>query len=262
MAMPWEADFYKSKEGADIWDGLSLGHSTERMKRGYRNVGEGLGDMWNDVTGKTAARAAERAAGKQLDASERANAQLKEIYEQNRTDMMSWLESGKANLGILNQMMQAGQFNPDTFSFTGQDLENNPGYQFRINQATKGLDRRGAALGNLRSGGNDVELMQMLQGMAGDEYQNAFGREYTTFGANRAGKMDLFNMLSMLSGQGQTQSQAVGNLGSNFGANSGNLITGGANAQAAGMVGAANARTAGTQNILNMLLQGGALAFG
>ncbi len=71
----------------------------------------------------------------------------------------------------------------------------------------------------------------------------------------RTQKMDLYNMLANLSGMGQVQSQAMANDSNQFGSNSSNLITGGANALAAGQVGAANAKSQGSKNILDSLMQ-------
>lgn len=262
MAYFWEGDFYKSKPGADIWDGLSLGHTTENAKRGWSKIGEGVGDAWNDVTGKTGARAAKRAGDLQYQATQDALAQQKQMYDQNRADMMPWLDSGKNSLNLLDSLMASGKFDPQQFSFNAQDFQESPGYNYRVGQGAKMVNRNAAAGGGLRSGATDVELMELGQNMGSQEFENSYNRAFNTFGANSNQMNNFFNKLSQLSGRGQTQSQAVGTLGSNFGNSSSNLITGGANAQASGIMGAANAQQQGTQNLLNLLMQGGALAFG
>jgi hypothetical protein len=61
---------------------------------------------------------------------------------------------------------------------------------------------------------------------------------------------------------GQSQSQALGSLGSLFGGRSADLTTGAANATAAGLVSAANAKKQRRQNIMNMGMQGLGMLFG
>lgn len=264
----------------DRLSGTSLGFLAGDLEKGTSAaapVGDWIGDRWNDVTGVTSGRAAKSAAELEAEAAEKARQQIEDIYTQNREDMLPWLESGKKNLSYLDQLMGEGYFEPEEFNFSGfqemGDVSQTPGYQFRLGQGTQAIDRGAAAKGGLRSGATDIDLMKFGQGFASNEYQkefdrnratnqDRFNREYNTFGANRAEKGDYFNRLSGAAGRGQTQSQALGNLGSRYGGDSANLITGGANALASGIVGGANARTQGTQNLLNMLMQGGALAFG
>jgi flagellar basal body P-ring protein FlgI len=54
-----------------------------------------------------------------------------------------------------------------------------------------------------------------------------------------------------LAGIGQTSTNLVGQAGQNYATNVGNLMTGGAAAQAAGQVGQANALTSGLSTYLN-----------
>jgi hypothetical protein len=68
----------------------------------------------------------------------------------------------------------------------------------------------------------------------------------------------LYNRQAALAGIGQTSTNLVGQAGQNYATSAGNLMTGGAAAQAAGQVGAANALTGGLGTYLNYT-QGNAL---
>lgn len=95
----------------------------------------------------------------------------------------------------LNQLMKGG---PDTM----KTLENQPGYQFQLDQGLNGLKRGDAAAGTYGGGGMSADLIKYSQGLASTNYNN------------------YFNQLSELSGAGW---------GSSAGANAGNAIMGGQN---------------------------------
>lgn len=214
---------------------------------------EAGGNLVDNLTGANQVRDAEEAARIQKEAAAEGRDMLSDIFQQNREDMLPWLKGGEANLNQLNALMSGGFFDPQEMDYAG--MSNNPDYQFRVNQGVSAIDRGAAAKGGLRSGATDIDLMKLGQGMASGEVSNIFNR-------NRAGKMDLFNMLFGMSQSGQTQSGMLGNLGSTFGGNSANMLMGGANAEAAGIIGAGNARAAGSQNLLNALLMGGGMLMG
>lgn len=58
-------------------------------------------------------------------------------------------------------------------------------YQFRVDQANKGANRSAAAHGNLLSGGFQVALAKLNQGLASEETQNIYNRAANTYGLNR-----------------------------------------------------------------------------
>ena len=93
-------------------------------------------------------------------------------------------------LGPDGEFMQQFKFDPD------QD----PGYQFRLEQGQRALERSAAARGGLQGGGTLKALVRYAQGVASDEYGKSFDR----FQADRKNR---FGMLSDLAGFGQ---RAVG----------------------------------------------------
>jgi hypothetical protein len=127
----------------------------------------------------------------------------------------------------------------------GAGLENTPGYQFRLGEGLKALERSAAARGTLLTGGTLKGLQKYAQDVASTEYGN---------------RVNQLQNLSQL-GLGAAGTQA--NLGSNYAANAGNLlsnqatnqtnlITDRGNAQAAGTLGGANAINQGLGGATNL----------
>jgi hypothetical protein len=220
-----------------------------------------LGSIGGAVIGSNAANSA---AEKQAQATKEANElqykmfqeqseTQKGMYDQQRQDLEPWR---KAGVGALSQLGNA-DFQRD---FTMNDFEQDPGYQFRMAEGQKALERSAAARGGLQSGGTLKALAKYGQDFASNEYGNAYNR----FNSDRDRR---FNRLSSLAGIGQTANSQLGNAGSNyanqFSAQAGNLagnvgnnLTGLANAQgAAGMAGA-NAWGNALGNIGNLGMQG------
>jgi hypothetical protein len=108
-----------------------------------------------------------------------------------------------------------------------------PGYGFRFAQGQKALERSAAARGGLLSGNTGGALQQYGQGMASQEYQNAFNR----YQAERQARL---GPLQSLAGIGQTSVNALGQAGGNYANSVGNIGMNQANI-------AANAGLAGQQ---------------
>ena len=181
---------------------------------------------------------------------------------------------GATSAAGLNTALQ----NP--FSF---NLSQDPGYMFRLQQGQQAVEQSAAAAGGATGGAALKALTQYGQGFASNEYQNAFARNQAQLQNLFQGAgvgMNASNSVSSNLNQGSAlQSGIVGQqvsndtnnsnltaqlLGQNTNAASSNY-TGAGNAQAAGIVGAANAlggavgglgQTA-NQAFLLSLLQGG-----
>jgi hypothetical protein len=97
-----------------------------------------------------------------------------------------------------------------------------PGYQFRMDESNKAVDRNSAARGRYQSGARDKALTRYSQGVASDEFNN------------------YMNRLAAASGLGQTATAQTGQFGMNAAANAGNAVMARGNAQAAGQMGMAN----------------------
>lgn len=118
--------------------------------------------------------------------------------------------------------------------FTGENLQNEPGYMWRLNQGEQTVQRGQAARGGLFSGAAGKELQKYAQGFASNEYGNAFDR----FNRNRAMKYD------MLSGQQNVGMNAAAQTAGQLNLLGSTAATRGAN-KAAGTMGAANALSQG-----------------
>ncbi len=123
-----------------------------------------------------------------------------------------------------------------THQFNAQDFQNNidPGYAFRLQQgqlANQAALNKGGGLigGNVLTGMNDYN-----QGMASQEYGNAFNRYQTQ-------RSNIYNTLASIAGLGQSAQGQANQAAQNFANNQTGLITGAGAAQAAGQIGAANA---------------------
>jgi len=116
--------------------------------------------------------------------------------------------------------------------FTGENLEQDPGYLFRLNEGTKALDRSASARGNLFSGAAGKALTRFNQDFASNEFQNAWARD-----ADR--KARLYNMYSGRAAAGQNAAAGIGALNQQIGQSYG--MTG--DIKAAGQAGRYNALT-------------------
>ena len=123
-----------------------------------------------------------------------------------------------------------GQYSRD---FGMQDFQQDPGYQFRLGEGLKAMSRQAGARGGLISGQTMKGMENYRQGLASQEYGNAFNRYQT----NRQNQLQpLGNLMS--SGQAAASNQA--GAAGQYGVNAGNLMGQAGQATAAGQMGAAN----------------------
>jgi len=184
------------------------------------------------------ASASKSAASTQAAAADRAAELQNQQFQQTREDLAPYRAAGQTALNALTPLATNYQkFGMDQFT---QD----PGYAFRLSEGQKALDRSAAARGGLISGGALKAAQRYGQDMGSQEYMNAFNRYQTERNAQ-------LNPLQSLAGVGQTTANQLGQFGASNAANVGNLMTGGAAAQAAGQVGMANAVTGGLGTYMN-----------
>lgn len=210
--------------------------------------------------------ASRRAADVQRDAANAANDTQRYMYDQNRKDMTPWRDSGLGALQMLNQGMgiQSGGAQSGTpygiggkhgmddgrvstmpmgskygggdlnRSFSMSDFQKDPGFDFRLSEGNKALERAAAARGINISGRTMKDLSRYGQEFASNEYQRAYDR----FNADQSNR---FNRLASMAGVGQAATQSMGNAGQNYASNYGNNLMGAANASSAGIMANANA---------------------
>lgn len=131
--------------------------------------------------------------------------------------------------------------------FTMEDYQADPGYQFRLSEGNKALERQLNARGKTFSPEAVNALQSYGQGLASEEYGNAYGR----FNQDQG---NLFNRLATLSGFGQAAQAGQAAAGANYAQSAGDLYTGMGNAITSANV--ANAANRGS--MFNTLVGAGA----
>jgi len=132
-----------------------------------------------------------------------------------------WITAGTDAVNRLAAGLAPGGEFATPFSQT--DWQQDPGYQFRLSEGLKALDRQMTSRGSLLSGGALKGTQRYAQELASQEFPNAFNRYYTE-------RTNMLAPIQSLAGLGQT------NVGQ-----------------------ASNALTAGSTNAGNAALTGGAL---
>ena len=201
--------------------------------------------------------AARSSSNQQYDAQMSAQAQTQgqfDITQQNYKDaqalQLPWVEAGRSALSAQQDML--GKY-PDlsTTAYQQSDYD-----KWVMSQGTNALMAGGAATGMYGSGNLGAALSDYGQNQAGSQYQqwrnNALG-DYT----------NQYNQLAGLSGTGQYgaagmagNTQNNNSLSMNAAATMGNYGIGGANALAAGQIGASNAWSNMYSNLGNSMTSG------
>lgn len=188
-------------------------------------------------------------ANAQADAAKQASQTQLAMYQQTRKDLLPFISGGAGVFGGLTGAapQQQGYLNSANGQLAGllglnggnsesmlANLQNTPGYQFAFNQGQTALDRSAASRGLLLSGGQLKDTTNYGQGMADQLYQNTIGN-LTNYSQNQ--QSNLYNLANL----GENAGAQSGAQGQTAASNSGNFLTQGAGATAAGYMGFANA---------------------
>lgn len=103
--------------------------------------------------------------------------------------------------------------------YTMADFQQDPSYQFDLSQGQQAIEQAAAAQGGLKSGGMLKSIAQYTQGMASNDYQNAFNNYQTQ-------QNNSFNRLSTVAGMGLTATGQVASAGMNSANAQSNIVTG------------------------------------
>lgn len=196
------------------------------------------------ISGYTGAKAAKSAADTTAAGTRYAADIQKEMYEQGRQDLAPYREQGYAALKDIEGLKPFL-----TQSFASQEALApylDPSMAFRMRYGTQATERlanvgQGALSGNTLRG-----LTEFGQGLASTEYGNAFNRAQTE-------RANIYNTLANIAGMGQGAVNTGVGAGQSTAQSLGQLAVGGAQAQAAGTVGAANAYSQALQGPSNYL---------
>ena len=191
-----------------------------------------LGGLASMQAGRTQAKAAGGAADAQLQASREANALQQRIYEENIARQQPFLQTGTEAFNRLAALQRGGPESAQQF------LQMDPGYQFRLSEGMKALDRQAAARGGLISGG----ALKAAQRYGQDLGSQEFGAAY--------------NRLASLADVGPRSAGVMSGLGQQYGQQAGQNLMVGGQAAAQGMLGAGSARGSAYMGGANALAGG------
>lgn len=193
----------------------------------------------------------------------------KQEWNTQQQNLAPWLQTGKAGLSQLAQLLGIGKdngtggygsllqgFNTPFVAPTAATEQNDPGYQFRLKQGDIALENSAAARGGLLSSGTAKEEQQFGQDYASNEYQNVYNRslqnwenQFNVFETNQA---NTYNRLAGISGMGQQTAATLGQQGQNAASNIGNIYMTGAQAQGQDLMAAGQARASGYASLANV----------
>ena len=197
-----------------------------------------VGGISSILGGRSKAKAAGKAAKAQTKATQATIAQQERALEQQIGLQEPFRQTG---VNALADYATASQYTP----FGMDQFQADPGYQFRMSEGMKALERSAAARGILQSGGTLKDITRFGQDAASQEYQNAFQR----YLAERQQKLQPLEYRIGL-GQAAASGQAA-NVGSTA-QNVGGLTTSLGNIQSAGIMGQSNAFTNTMSNITGL----------
>ena len=166
--------------------------------------------------------------------------------------------TGAAGYGSANQPFSMAGFDPNSLmrNFGASDFQTDPGYNFRLSEGLKAIDRQAAARGGMMSGAALKAAGRYGQDVASQEYGNAFNR-FQTNRASQAGlytdalnrertrQMDEYGRLSDFTTRGANAAAGTGSSQAAYGTNAANLMSQGAQAMGQGVIGAGQSMAAG-----------------
>jgi hypothetical protein len=189
---------------------------------GIAGIGSLLGGLFGNAGAKKASAADQQAAAIEAGAGANAQANTQQQLQVGQSELAPYVAAGSPAFSTLGSLMNEGaQGQGPLASYTGSfqaptnvTEQNDPGYQFRLQQGQQALENSAAARGGLLSTGTGKQLQDYGQQSASNEYGNVYNRamqqyqqQYQQFLNNQN------NLYSRLMGVGQTGLQAAGESG-------------------------------------------------
>lgn len=154
-------------------------------------------------------------------------------------------EPGQTASGEFNAPVSSVVGAPPSPNAPGANFQASPGYQFQLDQALDAVQNSAANKTGAVSGNMMRALQGTATGLANQDYwkwyQGLTNNYQTRYGDEQNRRNQIIAVLSSLAGSGQNAAVQQGGFGQNAASNIGALGAYGANAQAAGMLGQANA---------------------
>jgi hypothetical protein len=181
------------------------------------------GQALNGITGQNNTN---DALASQAAATEKANQIAKDVYGEQTQLNQPWMNAGTGALSSL----QDPKFQQN---FSMQNFQQDPGYQFRLSEGNKAIERAAGARGLNNSGATLKALSRYGQDYASGEYEKSYGR----FNADQERN---FGRLSSIANLGQNATNSQINSAGNYGNRVGENTIGLGNAQAAANIAQGN----------------------
>jgi len=168
-----------------------------------------------------------------------ANAAQLQMYNQMRSDLMPYMQTGQSANSALANLTGINTDNPLTspllspIKMDEATLETTPGYQFNLQQGLKSVQNSAAARGLGSSGAALKGAASYATGLADSTYQNQFNNALTN-------QNNQFSRLMGLTQLGQNSAAGVGQQGITTGQGIASNDIGAGNAGAASLIGAGN----------------------
>lgn len=199
----------------------------------FSDISQGIGGFIGDITGglfgttkatEVQGQAASSASAAQIYAADRAYEATMAGIESTEAMTAPWREAGGRALGTLESMTARG---PGAYT-------ESPGYQFRLGEGEKAIERFASAKGGLLSGATGKALTAYGQDYATQDYDNFLTRYYQSLSPYQS-----------LAGIGQTASAGTAATTAQGYGNLANIATQRGEAQAAGYLGQGQAQASG-----------------
>lgn len=185
---------------------------------------------------KEQSRGARSASELQYRATREALEEQQRQFDLTREDFAPYREVGAETLYNLRDLMGTREYmdEPDfQFDYGLDEFQADPGYQFRVEEGQKAIERGAAARGGLMSGRTLKDLTRFGQGIASEEYGRAYNRaldrEVREYESGRVNRAQRFNRLATLAGISQTGTSTGAGIGAGIsGQMAGTMERGGA----------------------------------
>jgi hypothetical protein len=201
------------------------------------------------VGSSVAANASKSAANTQAQAAEDAAHLQNDQWNQTQANLQPYMDLGSSYINPLKDALSNPMLTQQFSAPTAAQAQQTPGYQFTQTQGLKAVQNSAAARGLGVSGAAMKGAASYATGLADSTYNDVFNRALTTFNTNYSSAANNVNRLQSVVASGQNAAATNGSLGAAAVGNIGNTLTSGANAQAAGTIGSANAISSGLNGI-------------
>lgn len=181
------------------------------------------------VSGAIASDSSRRAANTAADASRNASATQLRMFDQTQANLAPFMQQGRTSLAdIGSQFGTAGAPGNQPFDLT--KFQESPAYKFNLQQGQQAIDKAASARGNYYAPQTLQDISKFSQGMASNEFQNAFSNYNTN-------QNNVFSRLNQLAAGGQNAAANLGGISAGVGQSVGGNIANAGAYQAAGVLG-------------------------